>query len=249
MGERTKIEWCDHTFNPWLGCTRVSEGCDHCYAERLAKRLGVGWGPHAERRLISENSWAAPFRWAARARSKHIRRRVFCASMADVFDNQVPREWRGRLWGVIRDTPELDWLILTKRPENVTKMLPVDWGERGWENVWLGFSAENQQAWDQRWPIMRDIPAVVRFCSYEPALGPLFILGTQSYKLNWLICGGESGPGHRPMLPEWELSIREQCAVAEIAYFFKQLEGKAPIPASFPVRREFPAARSQYELF
>jgi protein gp37 len=246
MGDKTKIEWCDATFNPWVGCQRVSPGCDHCYAEGIAYRLGVGWGPHAERRLASEAVWKSPLRWARQAREKPIRPRVFCASMADVFDNQVPEEWRNQLWQTIRITPELDWLILTKRCENVARMLPAGWAGPGWSHVWVGFSAEDQERFDQRWPIMREIDAAVRFCSYEPALGPLdLITGGIARGLDWLICGGESGRKHRPMDPMWEATIREQCRILGIAYFFKQLAGKAAIPSDFPLVRQFPITAEQ----
>jgi protein gp37 len=254
MGDRTKIEWCNATFNPWLGCTRVSPGCDHCYAERLALRMGVGWGPHAERRLASDAYWEQPHRWARKARQTGIRLRVFCASMADVFDNQVPQEWRMRLWRLIWDTPELEWLILTKRPENIDTMLPADW-LGGWSHVGLGISAEDQERFDHRWPHLRRIKAAFRFVSYEPALGPLDIMGTHvAYGLDWLICGGESGHGYRPMEAIWEGSIREQCRVLGIAYFFKQMAGKKQIPADFPLVRQFPQAEAkrippQFEMF
>ena len=250
MGDKTKIEWCDHTFNPWIGCQRVSPGCDHCYAERIAMRMGVGWGPLAGRRPASEAVWQMPYRWARKAQETATRPKVFCASMADVFDNKADHEWRMRLWQVIRDTPELDWLILTKRPENMADMLPMDW-RRGWEHVWLGISAEDQERYDHRWPILRDTPAAVRFISYEPALGPLEIMGTAS-KLDWLICGSESGPGYRYMDEIWEGSIREQCRILGVAYFCKQLAGKKPFPPGFPLVRQFPMVAEllpQYEMF
>jgi protein gp37 len=237
MGDKTKIEWCDHTFNPWIGCQRVSPGCDHCYAEPIAYRMGVGWGPGMQRRMASEAYWLSPHRWARRARQTGIRPKVFCASMADVFDNQAPDEWRTRLWQVIRETSELDWLILTKRPENIERMLPPDWGP-GWCDVWLGISAEDQERFNHRWPILQKVPAMIRFVSYEPALGPLDLIGTEG--LHWLICGGESGRDYRPMDPMWEGWIREQCRIQGISYFFKQLAGKKAIPKDFPLVRQFP---------
>lgn len=239
MGDKTKIEWCDATFNPWIGCQAVSPGCDHCYAERLALKMGVAWGPHEHRRLASEAYWTQPHRWARQARETGIRKKVFCASMADVFDNAVPWPWREQLWGVIKDTTELDWLILTKRPENMAQMLPTNWRD-GWDNVWLGISAEDQPRYDHRWPILRDTPAAIRFVSYEPALGALDIMGKASM-LDWLICGGESGPGYREMDPMWEAMIREQCRILGIAYFCKQMAGKKKFPKDFPLVRQFPA--------
>lgn len=269
MGNETKIEWADKTWNPWQGCTKVSPGCDRCYAEAmLDKRYGkVKWGPHGERIRTSEQYWKQPLRWAkaaravqdawenapivGRSRERPPRPRVFCASLADVFDNQVPQEWRWDLWGVIKNTPELDWLLLTKRPENIRRFLPADWNAGPRPNVWLGFTAEDQPNFRRRWEIVRDIPAAVRFCSYEPAIGPLRLFGGfgvpgRGYEyvqgLNWLICGGESGAGYRHMDSSWELDIRLDCLRAGIPYFFKQLSGKRPIPADFPIVRELPKA-------
>lgn len=258
MGKTTEIAWCDSTFNPFIGCTKVSPGCDNCYAEQLMDRRfhRVQWGPHGERKRTSAANWQQPVDWNARARSFRAsfgrRRRVFCASLADVFDNQVPEEWRHDLWRLIRDTPHLNWLLLTKRPENMARFLPASWWDdrEAWSNVWLGFTAEDQEHFDRRWPIMREIPAVVRFCSYEPAIGPLRLpplrrldgsrIDGDAEGLNWLICGGESGKGHRPMPLEWESAIREDCRAFGIPYFFKQLAGKQPIPADFPLVRQFP---------
>ena len=124
MAENSNIEWCDHTFNPWIGCQKVSPGCDHCYAEAMMdKRYGrVQWGPHGERVRTSQNNWNMPLRWAKKANGH--RPRVFCASLADWLDNRAPREWRSDLGRVIEATPELDWLLLTKRPENYEKLAP-----------------------------------------------------------------------------------------------------------------------------
>ena len=153
--ENSKIEWTDDSFNPWYGCQKVSPGCDHCYAEHDADHRYhlVQWGPHGVRRRASPATWKKPFHFAKMARASGRRRRVFCASWADVFDNQVPREWRVDLFELIRATPELDWLLLTKRPENIRRMLPVDWID-GWPNVWLGITAEDQTHFDRRWPIL-----------------------------------------------------------------------------------------------
>src|SRR5262249_15728488 len=126
MAENSKIEWTDHTFNPWVGCQKVSSGCDRCYAEAWARRTGsIEWGPHAERRRPTADYWRNPYRWIRKAMGE--RKRVFCASLADVFDNQASLEWRADLWALIRATQSLDWLLLTKRPENIAKMLPRDW--------------------------------------------------------------------------------------------------------------------------
>jgi protein gp37 len=142
--ENSKIEWTDHTFNPWIGCQHVSPGCDHCYAETqnaFRKWNGGTWGPHAPRKRTSKASWKRPIKWDAEARAfkreQGRRPRVFCASLADVFDNRVPKHWREDLFALIRKCKHLDWLLLTKRPENILKMLPPDWGA-GYPNVWIG---------------------------------------------------------------------------------------------------------------
>jgi protein gp37 len=247
MGEFSKIEWTDHTFNPWIGCQKVSPGCDHCYAEAMMDhRYGkVEWGPHGERKRTSVANWRKPRQWAKAANGS--RPRVFCASLADVFDNKVPAEWRSDLFQLIRDTPELDWLLLTKRPENITKMLPKDWGD-GWTNVWLGATCEDQANFDRRWPILRGTPAAVRFVSYEPAIGPLRLNWSDGFATlpSWIICGGESGHGARYMEPRWAENIRDDCEQMSIAFFMKQMTGKKPVPDDLLVR-QFPAALNERE--
>lgn len=175
MGENSKIEWTDHTFNPWVGCTKVSPACDHCYAEAMMDhRLGrVQWGPHGERKRTSESNWKKPIQWNRKAEKENRRYRVFCASLADVFDNQVPFEWRRDLFRLINDTPDLDWLLLTKRPQNIAKMMPKWWGM----NVWLGTTVENQAEADRRIPALLHVPAKVHFISCEPLLGPINLSG------------------------------------------------------------------------
>jgi protein gp37 len=225
MAEFSKIEWTDHTFNPWTGCTNVSPGCDHCYAEAWSKRSGhVKWG-NSPRKRTTEAYWRAPHIWQARAdqfAAAHGRRqRVFCASLADVFDNQVDRAWRKDLFELIKQCRGLDWLLLTKRPQNIKKMLPSDWGDEGYPNVWLGFTAEDQEHFDQRWKHVAAIPATVRFVSYEPAIGPLRLPATGLLP-DWIISGGESGPGARPMNPQWARDIVADCQREGIAAFHKQ---------------------------
>lgn len=224
MAENSKIEWTDHTFNPWMGCTNVSPGCDNCYAEAWAERFGiVEWG-NAPRRRTSTAAWRAPIKWNAGApafEAKHGRRqRVFCASLADVFDNQVDPAWRADLFALIRAAPNLDWLLLTKRPQNIAKMLPADLGP-GWANVWLGCTAEDQARFDQRWPHLSANSAAVHFISYEPAIGPLR-LPAEGSRPDWIICGGESGKNARPMTPNWARDIRNDCERDGVAFFFKQ---------------------------
>lgn len=241
MAENTKIEWATHTWNPWIGCTKVSPGCDRCYAEALSKRYGwAEWGPHGERKRTSEENWRKPFRWARAAKAHGTRPRVFCASLADVFDNQVSRQWRYELLCLIDQTQELDWLLLTKRPENIEQMI---WEHPIWDdglppNLWLGTTAEDQDRFDHRWSILAEIPAIVRFISYEPAIGPLS-LPLFGPRPDWVICGGETGRGARMMDLEWARQLRDECELADVRFFFKQTTHKGPIPADLMVR-QFP---------
>lgn len=249
---KTTIEWCDFSFNPWVGCTKVGPPCDNCYAESWAKRSGHPELWQGERRRTSAANWQQPHKWNKAAALACVSARVFCASLADVFDNQVPTRWRDDLWHLIDQTPWLDWLLLTKRPQNISKMLPnpatgiKPWGE-GWHNVWLGMTSGNQVEFDRDWPHLRAIPAAVRFVSYEPALGPLDIWRGDGWVegLDWIICGGESGPRARYMPPIWARSLHEGCACAGIAFFVKQMTGKAPIPDDLMVR-QFPIARTEH---
>lgn len=225
MAELTKIEWTDRTFNPWTGCTKISPGCDNCYAEGWSKRSGhVKWGNNPRKRT-TEAYWKAPLAWQSQAtaffREHGRRQRVFCASLADVFDNQVDSSWRDDLFSLIRETPDLDWQLLTKRPQQIAKMLPADWGATGYDNVWLGFTAEDQIRFDQRKSFIDLIPAKVWFVSYEPAIGPLRI-APDDPKPNWLIIGGESGGGARPMDAQWVDDALADCERYRIAPFFKQ---------------------------
>lgn len=224
MAQNSHIEWTDHTFNPWTGCTNISPGCDNCYAEAWSKRSGhVKWGNNPRKRT-TEHYWKAPTIWNGRAdlfEAAHGRRqRVFCASLADVFDNQADPAWRADLFATIRETPRLDWQLLTKRPQNIAKMLPPDWA-RGYPNVWLGFTAEDQARFDQRKRFISSIPATVWFISYEPAIGPLRIADSDPAP-DWLIAGGESGHGARPMKAQWVRDVIADCRRLKIAPFFKQ---------------------------
>ena len=177
MGANSGIEWTDHTFNPWIGCTRVSPACDHCYAETWASRYGtVEWGAGKPRKLTSESNWQQPIKWNREAEKTGERKRVFCASLADVFDNEVPEEWRVRLWKLIYDTPHLDWLLLTKRIGNARHMLPLGAFRGGpLPNLWLGISVVNQEEADRDIPKLLSVPAKVRFLSMEPLLGPVVL--------------------------------------------------------------------------
>lgn len=219
----TKIEWATHTFNPWVGCTKVSPACDHCYAESWAKRSGmVQWGNHPRRRT-SEANWRKPLKWDAEAARKGERPRVFCASLADVFDNQVSAQWRSDLFALIEDTPHLDWLLLTKRPQNIAGMIWPKWDAGLPRNIWLGTTAEDERHYRQRWAHVAAVPAAVRFLSYEPALGPLGDLDLGRVGApDWIISGGESGAHDRPAHPDWFRDARDQCAAAGIPYLHKQ---------------------------
>ncbi len=260
MAENTAIEWADHTFNPWVGCTKVSPGCDHCYAESWAKRAGkaagVTWG--GERRRTSEANWRKPLQWNDQAQREGRRFRVFCASLADVFDNQVPPEWREDLFELIRKTPHLDWLLLTKRIGNAAQMIEAAianfdigyvpaYAAWPWPNVWIGATVTDQAEADRDVPKLLAVPARVRFLSIEPMLGPIDLTGiavggghghhefdpiitgnvlkraaSDAPHVHWVIVGGESGPGARPMHPDWARSLRDQCAAAGVPFLFKQ---------------------------
>lgn len=258
MGENSKIEWCDHTFNPWIGCTKVSPACANCYAEAYARRVGGPvWGNGEPRRRTSEAYWRKPKAWNRKAEGASVRPKVFCASLADVFDAEIPADWRLDLWRLIASTRDLDWLLLTKRPENIARMLPAGWGD-GWPNVWIGTTVENQKQANRRVPPLLDVPAARRFLSVEPMLGAINLRGlwncsgwdedvradvltgewwTSPYqeepyrtaaKIHWVICGGESGPGARPLDPASVRSLRDQCLGAGVPFLFKQWGELAP---------------------
>lgn len=224
MSEETVIAWTDHTFNPWMGCTKVSAGCAHCYAETLTKnRMGLSlWGPGSARQVTSPNNWAKVRAWNKAAAKIGESQRVFCASLCDVFeDHPTANATRPRLWDLIRECRDLDWQILTKRPERIADNLPQDWGD-GWEHVWLGTSIEDNRV-AYRADHLREVPASIRFVSYEPALGPLDHLDLTG--IQWVIYGGESGPGHRPEDKDWARNMREKCAASGAAFFHKQSAG------------------------
>lgn len=291
MSENSSIEWTDHTFNPWRGCTMVSPGCAHCYAARESKRFpnirGI-WGDKGTRIVAVPSAWKEPLKWNRKAAScgQHEgatdcpicsgaqgphRPRVFCASLADVFEDwqgdlrfpadiapegwvtarwdgvQLVREFedsaaaqglppatmdnaRTELFRLIEETPNLDWQLVTKRPENVMRMVPEHWRKAFPSNVWMGTTCEDQDRADERIPQLLEIPARVRFLSCEPLLGPVKIdhirKGDDQWfpmqHLHWVIAGGESGPGARPMHPEWARSLRDQCQTAGVPFLFKQ---------------------------
>jgi protein gp37 len=260
VSENSKIEWTDATWNPWEGCQKVGPGCDHCYAETRNARFGggtaVNWGPGAPRRRTSTANWKKPLQWnAAHAKffaehGRRRRRRVFCASLADVFDNAVDPQWRTDLVALVAATPNLDWLLLTKRVGNVRSMVPPGWLEPGgWPtHVRIGITVVEQSEAD------RDIPKLLAlgcptFLSMEPLLGPIDLsaididghqetlplgagwLGrlemghTEGSRIDWVIVGGESGHGARPMHPAWVRSLRDQCKAAGVPFLFQAMGG------------------------
>jgi protein gp37 len=256
MSAGTAIEWCDHTFNPWWGCTKVSPGCARCYAEAFARRVGHAiWGDRAPRRFFGDAHWEDPRRWASRALAEKRRFRVFCASMADVFEDRRDLDYeRHRLWLLINETPELDWLLLTKRIENVRRMLPELWRVPPRPNVWLGATVEDQDRAADRIVELLRTPAALRWVSYEPALelvdferlrvasarGPgardrlnaltgALVSGATGRvierlpALDWIVCGGESGPGARPCDVAWLRRTLERCRENGVPCFVKQL--------------------------
>lgn len=259
MGKDSLIPWTDHTFNPWIGCTKVSPGCAHCYAEREQDlRYGrVKWGAGQPRHRTTAANWRQPLKWNKAEETvmvDHVgfaaarRPRVFCASLADWLDAEVPNEWLADLLDLIRRTPNLDWLLLTKRPQN--------WWERlrntspgpspeylGWllewlnghapANVWLGTTVENQERADERITHLLSIPARVRFLSCEPMLGALDLEEAypgkeQPGRIDWVIVGGESGADARPFPLEHAWDLVMQCKAASVPVFVKQL-GAQPI--------------------
>lgn len=221
MAEETLIAWTDHTFNIAWGCTKISPGCAHCYADTLASRYGHDvWGAGRSRRTFGEKHWRQPADWNRLAIGDKRRHRVFTSSMCDVFeDHPTIAAEREKLWDVIRATRWLDWQVLTKRADRIRGCLPPDWGQ-GWDNVWLGVSVEHID-YEWRADCLRDIPAAVRFVSYEPALGPLHDMELRG--LDWVIFGGESGVGFRAADAQWSRDMRDACAEAGVAYFHKQL--------------------------
>lgn len=283
MAENTKIEWADATVNHWAGCTKVSPACDHCYAERMAKRLwGIEWGAGQPRKQYTSS------RDMLEALDRKARRlgrpmRVFHNSLSDFFDNEVPGAWRAKALQAMKDTPNLIHLLLTKRIGNASSMLDeavelMDTGMGVWapsvfKNVWIGATVVNQEEADRDIPKLLAVPAEKRFLSIEPLLGAIDLRNLNSgretnefdclapdicdvaikgwtgtsptweedfeewfgvrpesvhpgdpmhKRIDWVIVGGESGPGARPIHPEWARSIRDQCVAAGVAFFFKQ---------------------------
>lgn len=266
MAEHSNIEWCDHTFNAWRGCTPISPGCDNCYAAAWSKRAGHDFSVPTRTK-----TWGQPLKWQANAAefmAQHgHRQRVFCSSLSDVFDNQVPTEWRDDLWRLIEATPDLDWLLLTKRVGNVGNMLPLpfDFAEH-YPNVWIGATVTSQAEADRDIPKLLQVDARVRFLSMEPLLGPVDLEHPRpgpdldqggGHKIcqpwliqsgiDWVIVGGESGPGARPMHPDWARSLRDQCAAAGVPFLFKQWGEWLPWHHFGCARVEDPPEQTQFK--
>lgn len=229
MGANSKIEWTSHTFNPWIGCTRVSRGCVNCYAEdMMADRYGrVQWGPKGARSRTSEGYRRQPYSWNRAAMKAGRRASVFCASLSDVMDDHpsILPEWRAELWLTIADTQSLDWLLLTKRPENWPFLLPVAEPREPFRNVRLGVTIEDQEAFEERAAILQFAADLgwPTFVSYEPALGPVdWTPAFEGRAIHWLISGGESGREARPSHPDWHRTARDICARYGVPYLFKQ---------------------------
>ena len=227
MAETSKIQWTDATFNPWWGCVKISQGCDHCYADTFSKRTGNRvWGKEAPRRFFGDKHWNEPLKWNAAAAGEGVRKRVFCGSMCDVMeDRRDLDEYRERLYRLIEATPHLDWQLLTKRPQNFRRFLPKTWLARPVPNVW-GMTTVESNFYRWRIDALAETPFAVRGLSCEPMVDELRI--GQSLlpgKIHWVICGGESGVGARPMQLEWANSLRNQCKAAGVAFFMKQIGG------------------------
>jgi protein gp37 len=248
---KTKIEWTatyledgtvlpGYTFNPWWGCVKVSPACKFCYAETWDKRLGGNnWGVNSNRRKFGDKHWNEPLKWNTYAGQLGVRLKVFCASMADwAEDNDSIIYERERLFELIKATPNLNWLLLTKRMDkDILSKLPTDWSISNYSNVWLGTTCENQEEANKRLPFLLKIPATIHFVSAEPLLGPIdftkiYIDGkfidafTSSFNyklLDWVIVGGESGKLARPMHRDWVIEIARQTAKNDdVKFFFKQ---------------------------
>jgi protein gp37 len=225
MAENSAIEWTDHTFNPWIGCTKVSPACDNCYAETLmdARYGRVRWGPGEDRSRTAPSTWRQPLKWNKQALATGGRPFVFCASLADVFDNEVDPAWRRDLFALIEATPHLVWLLLTKRIGNVLKMtggvLPV--------NAAIGATMASQLEYDRDRMKLAEVKAIARplftFGSFEPLLGPIIL---DQNAPDWIIVGGESGANARPMDLAWARSLQSQAADLDRVFNFKQVGGR-----------------------
>lgn len=246
--ENSTIEWTDHTFNPWWGCTKVSEGCRHCYAERLSSRFyGEDrlWSSK-NRKMMGEKYWANPITWNKRAAKNQQREKVFCASMADVYEDLpdliAPRQ---RLFDVIRQTPWLDWILLTKRPENIARLSPEAWVSDGFpDNVWLLTTVENQTVVEKRLEPLMALKCAIKGVSVEPMIGPVD-LRAYADRLQWIIVGGETG-SKRHTEEEWVYDLFLLSREFRIPFFFKQWGDAHPDNRRYNVVREYPPTRPDF---
>jgi protein gp37 len=232
MGEDSKIEWCRHTWNPWFGCTEVGPACDFCYARvMMAERYGrVTWGAGEDRVRTSAANWREPFKWNRAAAAAGEVATVFCLSLGDIWDNEVEPKWRHDAFAVMEATPNLLYLLLSKRIGNAIKMCdPLAGNSILPKNAALGATMINQEEWDRDMPKLKEagerLGARFTFASVEPMLGPIDAHG---HLPDWVICGGESGTHARPMHPRWARSLRDQCEAANVAFHFKQWGEWAP---------------------
>lgn len=225
----TKIEWAQETWNPITGCTSISEGCQNCYAARMTKRnlWGYDFRPGTEH----PNRWEAPSHWRKP-------RLIFVGSMGDIFHEAVTDAQLDRLFTTMTHpmggASHHTYMLLTKRPERILQAPFERFAE--WPNIWLGVTAENQRRADERIPILLEIPARIRFVSIEPMLGPVRI-GVTGTALDWVVCGGETGPGARAMGLTWAFDLRDQCAEAGIPFFFKKVGLNKPTPKDLQIRQ------------
>ena len=237
MAALTLIAWTKLTWNPWRGCTKVSPGCKNCYMFAAQKRYGRD--PSV---VVRTKTWGDPIRWQKEAAAEKRTDLVFTCRWSDWFHEDAD-EWRDEAWQVVKACPNLHFQILTKRPERIASCLPADWGD-GYPNAWLGVSVEDRKYGLPRIDYLRDIPAAVRFLSVEPLLEDLGRVDLRG--IDWMIVGGESGPGYRPMDYAWAKSLRDQCREHKVAFFFKQ--SAAPrteqgIELEGQVVREYPTPR------
>ncbi len=223
MAEKTAIGWTDFTLNIWWGCQATSPACDHCFAAALDRRTGGAYfEPGVLPRRTKPQTWNLANRMNRKAIAEGVRLKGFVGSVMDVMDNRVPDDWRAEMWPLLKKNTQIDWQLLTKRAPNIKKMLPPDWGD-GYDNVWLGVTVEDRKHGVPRIDHLRKVPAKVRFLSIEPLLEDLGELDLTG--IHWVIIGGESGAGFRPIRQEWIDPIILQCRAAGVAVFFKQWGG------------------------
>jgi protein gp37 len=262
MGDKSAIEWTDATWSPIVGCSRVSPGCQHCYAEALAYRLAAMGQKKYEgltRKVGGEIRWTGAVRLAEEALDLPLRwkkpRRIFVNSMSDLFHEKVEGAWMDRIFSVMAACQQHQFQVLTKRARRMEIFTRLR--KRPLPNVWLGVSVENQETADERIPVLLRCPAAVRFLSVEPLLGPVDLDGLWGYPgsaehdtlsrwpIHWVIVGGESGPGYRHMQTAWLEAVVGQCRAAKVPVFVKQDSGPKPgkqgfIPDALWARKELP---------